>query len=120
MKIVPAIRQRILGIEPSIKVEGTNVLSLVMSLALCAVIVLSLAAGVGLGYVIIFGILDASTAVGRRSRPLRHRFSLPLLAAISQNRGGPPDVSPLDYRNFESALEISGLPPDRHHEVKGR
>lgn len=32
-------------------------LSLVMSLALIAVIVLSLAAGVGLGYAIIFGIL---------------------------------------------------------------
>ncbi len=34
-------------------------LSLVMSLALFAVIVLSLAAGVGLGYAIIFGILYA-------------------------------------------------------------
>lgn len=33
-------------------------LSLVMSLAMVAVIVLSLAAGVGLGYAIIFGILD--------------------------------------------------------------
>jgi hypothetical protein len=35
------------------------VLSLVMSFALVAVIALSLTAGVGLGYVIIFGILDA-------------------------------------------------------------
>jgi len=34
------------------------VLSLAMSLALFAVIALSLAAGVGLGYAIIFGILD--------------------------------------------------------------
>lgn len=34
-------------------------LSLLMLLVLPAVIVLSLAAGVGLGYVIIFGILDA-------------------------------------------------------------
>jgi len=34
------------------------VISLVMSLALVAVIILSLAAGVGLGYAIIFGILD--------------------------------------------------------------
>jgi len=33
------------------------VISLVMSLALIAVIILSLAAGVGLGYAIIFGIL---------------------------------------------------------------
>jgi hypothetical protein len=41
------------------------VLSLVMSLAMIAVIVLSLAAGVGLGYAIIFGILD----VFDRSRP---------------------------------------------------
>lgn len=33
-------------------------LSLVMTLAMVAVVVLSLAAGVGLGYAIIFGILD--------------------------------------------------------------
>jgi hypothetical protein len=36
-----------------------NVLSLMMSLAMFAVILLSLAAGVGLGYAIIFGILYA-------------------------------------------------------------
>jgi|GEM_PF-1651071 len=41
------------------KVEGIKVLSLVMSIAMVAVIVLSLAGGVGLGYAIIFGILNA-------------------------------------------------------------
>jgi hypothetical protein len=41
------------------KSKGHNVLSLMMSLALLSVIVLSLAAGVGLGYAIIFGILYA-------------------------------------------------------------
>jgi hypothetical protein len=39
------------------KGKGHKVLSLMMSLAMFAVIVLSLAAGVGLGYAIIFGIL---------------------------------------------------------------
>ena len=34
-------------------------LSLIMTLAMFAVVVLSLAAGVGLGYVVIFGILNA-------------------------------------------------------------
>jgi hypothetical protein len=42
---------------PSIIPAGTIVLSLAMSFALIAVIVFSLAAGVGLGYAIIFGIL---------------------------------------------------------------
>jgi hypothetical protein len=50
--------RRIPGESPIIKEQERKiVLSLVMSLALIAVIVLSLAAGVGLGYAIIFGIL---------------------------------------------------------------
>jgi hypothetical protein len=45
-------------LSPASKEKGYKVQSLSMSLALFAVIILSLAAGVGLGYAIIFGILD--------------------------------------------------------------
>ena len=50
-----------------------------MSLAMLAVIVLSLAAGVGLGYVIIFGILHAFD----RSRQAMHPAPVPALHASS-------------------------------------
>lgn len=46
-------------------------LSLVMSLAMVAVVVLSLAAGVGLGYAIIFGILDLFDRSRQMIKPAR-------------------------------------------------
>jgi hypothetical protein len=55
------------------KTRRYKVLSIVMLCSLFAVIVLSLAAGVGLGYVIIFGILsafDRSRQSFKAARPL--------------------------------------------------
>jgi len=52
-----------------------------MSLAMIAVIVLSLAAGVGLGYAIIFGILD----VFDRSRPRIKPASAQIFTTSSGN-----------------------------------
>jgi len=65
-------------VEPDTGKRHT-LISLGMSLAMLAVIVLSLAAGVGLGYVIIFGILHAFD----RSRQGMHPAPVPVLNASS-------------------------------------